>query len=200
MKQSVADVLAELSYKTGDFTLSSGSKSNEYLDVKSALLSARRGNWLAYAVRCGVLDVADSPIDVLAGVETGGLLLACLVGNVMLLPALAIRKDDRSHGATRYGIDGLDNLVHLGGGVGGGMNGALSVWLLEDVITTGQSVIAAIDKLRCVPNLRLDGVAALVDREQSGIEAIKAHAGLDRVFALATLTQIREAAAALKAA
>lgn len=87
-----------------------------------------------------------------AGVETGGSLLAVAVGAV-------------------YGDDVLD--VRKDGTVVGSFEPGEAVDLVEDVVTTGGSVLRAARALRAA-GLVVDTVVCLIDREQGGRENLAA--------------------------
>lgn len=183
---NVETLLRQYAYRRGSFVLSSGKAASEYLDVKAALLhpDARRiilagvRNWLS------TLPPAPNLFNVFAGVELGGALLAVAASEWFGIPCLVVRKGERAHG-TAAGIEGLGNLPE----------GPVNVWLAEDVVTTGQSTLEAIARLRAVPRLRLAGVLAVVDREEGGLARVHEAAGEGvPVVALTTLARVRGAA------
>jgi orotate phosphoribosyltransferase len=108
-------------------------------------------------------------VSAVAGVELGGCPLASAVALASFqrgtpLDAIYVRKDAKTHG-TRRQIEGGTRLP----------SGA-AVALLEDVVTTGGSTLAAATKLR-EAGFALAGVIALVDRMEGGRQAIES-AGL----------------------
>ena len=72
------------------------------------------------------------------------------------IPALIIRKEAKGHGTKAY-IEG-PNLPE-----------GAKVVVLEDVVTTGQSAMKAVDRLRAAGYV-VDEVISLVDRQQGGAE------------------------------
>lgn len=192
MTQSIEQWLRKVAYRTGEFTLRSGQKSSEYMDVKDAILHAD-SMLLAYAVGSKI----NRRCNIVAGVELGGALLAQLVAKVKLSPTLVVRKADKGYGANEtHGVIGMANLPAC---QYGDSRDLLDVWLVEDVITTGGAVIAALDRLMLCSRLRIAGVVAAVDREQGGIEAITSHLfkyytnEVIPVLAVTTLKAVREA-------
>jgi orotate phosphoribosyltransferase len=170
--------------KTGRrYTLTSGQVSDEYVDVKNTILHHTASGILAAQVNCAI---GLYSCDAVAGVELGGALLAQLIARIRMVPCLIVRKDERTHGTTVNGVDGLENLD-----TGSAMKPR--VWLLEDVITTGQSTIRALTRMCSVVNLFPMGVVAVVDRQQGGVNNISATFPGMPVRTLVTLAQLQEA-------
>ena len=164
-------LLKEKSYRRGDFTLSSGKKSEHYINCKPATLQSDALLFISWCI----LECLEEDT-----VAVGGLTLGAdpLVSGVAMASAIA---DDKPS------VDGL--IVRKepkGHGTGAWIEGPLppkgsKVTVLEDVITTGGSAIKAAEKLRDAGYI-VDRVVAIVDR-QEGKEAYDAleEAGLDVV-------------------
>lgn len=86
-------------------------------------------------------------LDVVAGVETAGIPHSAALGFSMRLPSVFIRKEPKDHG-TRKRVEGGD--------VAG-----KRVVLVEDLVTTGGSSIAAIEALRAEGALVTDCLAII---------------------------------------
>lgn len=174
------ELLREHALQRGDFLLASGRRSEWIIDCKQAVLTAK-GHALV-AVR--MFDaVASLPRDVaaVAGVALGGCPLASSVSllswqrslgffaahDAKPIDAVYVRKSPKDHGTARL-VEGHDHLPR-----------GTPVALLEDVVTTGGSVLRTVEVLR-EAGLEVAGVAALVDRVEGGREAIEA-AGFDLV-------------------
>jgi len=195
-------LLKHYSYKTGDFTLASGLKSTEYIDVKTALLHPCAGRALMVATcREALAGVHD--IDCFAGVAVGAVPLASGVSQVaweygQLLPALIVRMEAKAHGTARS-VDGEDALVR--GSAYSGVEFKTenkrtnACVLLEDVITTGGSTIQALQKLERSERVFPSAVIAVLDREQGGIDVIKAAYPHLIVRTLTRITRVRQAPA-----
>lgn len=184
---SIESLLKKYAYKTGEFVLASGQKSNEYLDVKNALHHPYAAPFIVRAV---TYDGHIQGQDCVAGVAVGGVPLATLVAADLnrrhskpCFP-LTVRLEAKAHG-TKGSIDGIDNVMHLAK--------PRRVVLLEDVITTGGSTRKALDVLRD-HELLVDHVICVVDREQGGIDALKKDYPEIRVTALTTMSAVRGAA------
>src|SRR5262245_22790689 len=158
-----------LSVKRGKVTLVSGKESDLYFDCKQTVLTAE-GHALVGEVLFALLcDRSRLPAcDAVAGVELGGCPLASAVSLVSYqrgwpLPALYVRKERKDHGTGKL----VEGEVRVG---------LQRVILLEDVVTTGGSSLRAVAALTAA-GAHVVGVAALVDREEGGADAIRA-AGL----------------------
>jgi len=151
MRDELLGLLKNYAYKKGEYTLSSGKKSEHYVNCKPVTLSGR-GLTLASLM---MLKEVDTPY-------VGGLTLGAdpLVSGVALVSALdnrlvnglIVRKEAKGHG-TQAWIEGL--LPPEG----------TKVTVLEDVITTGGSAIKAATRLRDV-GYEVNRVVTIVDRQE----------------------------------
>ena len=160
-KNKFIEVLLRLSVKRGSFKLSSGLHSDFYLDVRQTTLNSK-GAFLA-----GSLVLNNLKPEV---VGVGGLTLGAdpIVASTITLGHLnkeeingfLIRKTQKNYGAKNK-IEGLDNF-----------NKAAKVCIVEDVTTTGGSMIKAIEAAR---ESGLDPIQCitLVDRGEGAETAIR---------------------------
>ena len=152
-------------FLTGEFTLTSGKKSNYYIDGKRITLSPEG----AYLVGKAIFDeLAGSEVGAVGGVATGAYPMVTAVGLISHLedkpvPIFIVREVVKEHGTMRR-IEG-----HLKEGT--------KVAILEDVLTTAGSVFKAIETVTAA-NCRVVKVIALVDRDEGGSERLK-KAGYD---------------------
>jgi len=176
---SLLELLRARSFEQKEFTLTSGRKSDFFIDCKQSVLTAEGHAWVGALMLEGI-DALELPADkrpqAVAGVELGGCSLASAVSLTSHLrgaplPALYVRKDAKEHGSRRL-VEGDPKL--LPGAPK--KDGPLRAVILEDVITTGGSTLKAVDKLRQV-GAEVVGVVVLVDRLEGGRQAIEA-AGL----------------------
>ena len=139
--------------KFGDFTLTSGKKSKYYIDVKKA--SAQPA-----VLRKIVEGFSDFQVefDKVAGVELGAVPLIVAFSLQTEKPFVIIRKPGRDHG-TRKRIEG-------------DLNKGDRVLVLEDVVTSGGSVMEALDLLD-EEGVEIVAVLAVVDREEGGTEKVE---------------------------
>lgn len=152
-RQELLRLLAAKSFRLGDFKLSSGGRSDYYIDCRTTTLDARgallagqvfnseireRG-WGAEAV--GGLTMGADPIVVAIAVTSG------------ILHGFLVRKAEKQHG-TGQRIEGF------------GEKGARVV-IVDDVCTTGSSTVQAIQAAREF-GFEIVGVMCLVEREEAG--------------------------------
>ena len=173
-------LLATLSYREGSFRLASGKASDFYIDVKKTVYSAP-GALLVGRLICDRL--AAGSIDLVGGMAIGAIPLVDAALNEAARRGLAldgffVRKDVKDHG-TAARLDGRFDPTRR-------------IALVEDVVTTGESTLRAIDAVEAAGGRVLE-VIAVVDREEDdGLATIARR--VDRVFALATKTSVRHAA------
>ncbi|HKI82382.1 MAG TPA: orotate phosphoribosyltransferase [Pseudodesulfovibrio sp.] len=167
LKSRLARLLLKLSYKEGDFTLTSGKKSDYYFDCKQTALHAEGGYLIG---RLFVEMLKDYKVQGVGGMTLGADPLVTSVTVVSFLeerplPGFIIRKKSKGHGTNQY-LEGLANFSQ-----------GDKVVLLEDVCTTGGTLITAAERVRDA-GLDIVGVLAVLDREEGGRERLK-EAGLE---------------------
>jgi len=150
---SLARLLASRgAIRHGDFVLASGARSGVYVDIKSALTDP--GVLSAVA-----LEIAGrGGFDAVAGVAVGGVPLAVAVSLAAGRPYVIVRSGEKGHGT--------------GGRIIGEVK-ERSLLLVEDVTTTGGSVLAAVRLLR-EAGARVERVVTVVDREEGAAKALAA--------------------------
>jgi len=166
MSQSARDrlkeILVEESLLRGDFVLSSGQKSSFYLDVRRTSLHPEGADLCARLLLDELqdLDLAAVGGPVLGAAPLVGALAAESFRRGRPIPTFLVRKEPKGHGTAKL-IEG-----HFPAGK--------TVALIEDVVTTGSSVLRALAVARgegaTVPRL-----VCVVDREQGGAEAFAQH-------------------------
>ena len=164
----VSELLKEDAYKKGDFTLSSGKKSQHYINCKPVTLD---GN--------GSFFVANTMLDMVYE-DTGSLGVAGLtLGADPLVSTIVMLHGARTY-ATDCGACHPDAPVKYAGlivrkkpkghGTGAWIEGPVKpsgskITVLEDVITTGGSVLKAVDRLRDA-DYTVERVITIVDRKE----------------------------------
>lgn len=138
--------------KFGNFTLTSGKQSPYYVDVKMATSQPRVLREIAKGLKSRVGDAEG-----LAGVELGAVPILVALSLESGLPLSIIRKGERVHGTGKR-IEGAD------------VNGR-RVLLVEDVTTTGKSVLEGVRVLR-EAGAQVTRVETVVDREEGGKESL----------------------------
>jgi orotate phosphoribosyltransferase len=139
--------------KFGDFTLTSGQKSPYYVDVKLASTKP-------YALRAlaqGLALFADA--ELLAGMELGAVPLTAALALETGIPYVILRKQAKQHGTGKR--------------IEGTFEPGQRVLLVEDVATTGKTMVESIGLLR-EAGLVVRRAACVVDREQGAAPALEA--------------------------
>ena len=169
MKEELLELLKKYAYKKGDFTLSSGKKTDHYVNCKPVTLSSR-GLTLSSII---LLEAVEKDAVAVAGLTLGadplvsGVAVVCGLDNIKV-DALIVRKEAKGHGTQAY-IEG--KLPEKGA----------KITVLEDVITTGGSAIQAVQRLRDAGYV-VNRIAAIVDRQVNNeADAAMKEAGLELV-------------------
>jgi orotate phosphoribosyltransferase len=157
LRQQLLDLFCNLAYKEGDFVLSSGQRSSYYINGKPVTLHPQG----ALATGRILLSLLPMNTQAVAGLTLGADPIVTAVSVVSAyenrpLPALIIRKEAKGHGTQAY-IEGPT------------LPAGAKVVVLEDVVTTGQSAMKAVERLRDA-GYSVDEVISLVDRQQGGAE------------------------------
>lgn len=163
MKKELARLLWQKSYMEGDFTLSSGLKSDYYFDGRQSSLHPQ-GAWLIGNLFTEML--AGLPIAGVAGMTLGAdpLITATSLAareRGLSWPGIIVRKEAKKHGTGRQ-LEGLANFTP-----------GVAVALLEDVVSTAASVIKAGESIR-EAGFTVTDVCTVLDREMGGKEALEA--------------------------
>ncbi|MFC1538769.1 orotate phosphoribosyltransferase [Candidatus Latescibacterota bacterium] len=152
--EKLAQLVKDIALLTGEFTLSSGRKSNYYLDkyrieTQPDILSA---------VADGLVPKIPPETDILAGPELGAIPLVTAVGLKTGIPFLLVRKKAKDYG-TKNVVEGLYKKNQ-------------KVVLIEDVLTTGGQAVTAADSLKGL-GLNVLKIVCVIDREEGAREAIE---------------------------
>lgn len=157
LRQKLLDLFCQVAYREGDFVLSSGQQSTYYINGKQVTLHP----WGAAAIGRVLLPLIPPQTQAVAGLTLGADPIVTAVSVVGVyegrsIAALIVRKEAKGHGTQAY-IEGL------------ALPPGSPVVVLEDVVTTGQSALKAVARLRDA-GYQVNQVIALVDRLQGGAE------------------------------
>jgi orotate phosphoribosyltransferase len=157
------EIIKERSYRDGDFVLASGKKSKFYLDLKPTMFDPEGANLLAELIIDHVKDL-DVKIDLVGGLAMGAVPLVSAVTVLSLnrwkrLPGFVVRKEAKDHGTKRL-IESAEDLK--------GKN----VVILDDVTTTGESAMLAVEAARKA-GANVVRLLAVVDREEGAVDFYK---------------------------
>jgi orotate phosphoribosyltransferase len=167
-KSELLSLLRKKSVFHGEFTLSSGGKSNYYVDCRLTTLDPQ-GAWLTGQVMHQLIRKEESArgctIDAVGGLTLGADPVSLAIGMVSYsakdpvpLRVFVVRKSAKAHGQTRL-IEGNFKPGDL-------------VVVVDDVVTRGESALAAISAVEKEGG-KVVFVAALVDRQEGGIQNIE---------------------------
>ena len=177
-RQELLRLLAQKSFRLGDFKLSSGAHSDYYIDCRTTTLDSRgaqltgrvfweeirKQGWKPQAI--GGLTLGADPIVVAAAVTSGA------------LNGFLVRKAEKQHG-TGQRIEGFRE------------KGARVV-IVDDVCTTGDSTVQAIEAARDF-GFAVVGVMCLVEREEAkGRPAVEKAASPAPFISIFTARDIRQ--------
>ncbi|MEM0073550.1 MAG: orotate phosphoribosyltransferase [Thermoplasmatales archaeon] len=136
----------------GKFTLSSGRQSDYYVDVKSALLKPK---FLREISKMASEYISG---DKVAAVELGAVPLGVAVSLETGKDLIIVRKDRKDYGLEKW----MEGKVEMGE----------TVTFVEDVTTTGNTILKAVKKLADL-HVRTDRVVVVVDRKEGAKEALE---------------------------
>jgi orotate phosphoribosyltransferase len=153
--------LREHALVIGEVTLTSGRTAGYYVDAKRAILLpgtfAALGALVADAARsCGASAVGGVPVSAIP--------VACAaLAAGFPAKAFIVRKERKAHGLQRW-IEGPE------------LTPGERCVIVEDVVTTGDSTIEALERVRS-EGLTVVGVVSVLDRLAGGAQAIRAALG-----------------------
>jgi orotate phosphoribosyltransferase len=153
----LAEIIRKRSFGRGEVTLASGRKSNFYFNLKPTMLDPEGATLLAELT---YEALKDDGFDYIGGLEMGAVPLAGAVAQLSWIKghpiaAFFVRKKPKEHGA-RLAVEGLAKDETLQG---------KRVAIIEDVTTTGESALKAVDAARGA-GAEVALVLTMVDREE----------------------------------
>lgn len=156
MEEELKKLLRETgAVKTGEFVLSSGKKSNFYIDCRKVTLHPKGAKLIGKII---LEKIKGLKVDAIGGLTLGADPITGAVVTLGDLPGFIVRKKEKEHG-TRQKIEGL-------------IEPGWNVVIVEDVSTTGASALQAIEAVEAV-GAKVVKVISVVDREEGAAEALK---------------------------
>jgi orotate phosphoribosyltransferase len=171
-RQALARRIFEASNIKGQFRLRSGAISDEYFDKYLFESNPDLLREIAEAMSA----LVPPGVDVLAGLEMGGIPLVTVLSQVTGIPAVFVRKAPKAYGTCKL--------------VEGGEVAGREVVVVEDVATTGGQIIESAKALGEL-GAHIAGVFTVIDREAGGAAKLAA-AGLV-LHSLFTMTELKDA-------
>ena len=136
----------------GDFTLSSGKKSNYYINMKKAITEPEILSTISKLITD---QIKNDDIDKVAGPALGAVPIATAVSQESNLPLLMIRKEKKGYGTSKL--------------IEGELLEGDDVIVVEDVSTTGGSLLKAIKAIQ-ENGGNVKRAFVVVDRQEGAIE------------------------------
>lgn len=134
----------------GKFKLSSGKESDYYIDMRRALSIP-----VIYREVIEAMSQLVSNIDLVAGIESGGVPWAAMLAYQLGIGMIYVRKQPKEHGTSRF-VEGI-------------YTSNQRVLIIDDVMTTGSSIIRGIELIEAA-GLRAVQAMVIVDRSGGGID------------------------------
>jgi orotate phosphoribosyltransferase len=161
-RQRLQDLFRSRALQFGDFTLASGKKSSYYVNSKKVLFHSE-----AISLLGDLLYEATKDLDfqAMGGLEVGAIPMAAAAlsafhRNVRTLEGFIVRKQAKEHGSKEL--------------IEGQVNAGDTVVVIDDVLTTGGSVIQAIQAVEA-RGAKVVRVVCICDRMQGAGEALAAY-------------------------
>ena len=186
-RTALLTLLSRISFKLGEFKLSSGGTSDYYIDCRTTTLHAEGGRLTGLAIldllhehklkpaAVGGLTMGADPI--VSNVATASAWYAQEHHGSPLIHGFLVRKAEKAHGTGRR-IEGF-------------FEQGAPVVIVDDVCTTGASTIAAIEAARD-SGMNVIAVVCLVEREEAkGREAVESVAQGTPFLRLFTANNVR---------
>ena len=168
-RRDLARAVFQRAHLTGEFRLRSGAIATEYFD-KYRFESDPR---LLRAIAEALAVLIPSEVEVLAGLELGGVPIATVLSQLTSLPAVFVRKEPKTYGTCRLAEGGEVERRRL--------------LIVEDVATTGGQMIESAQRLRAAGAI-VEHAIVVIDREQGARAKLAANQiELRALFSLAEL-------------
>jgi len=160
-REELLRMIVDVSFEQREVTLSSGKKSDFYLDLRTTLMRPR-GQQLAGLLMLAKL-MRGPWVDAVGGMAVGAVPLVSAILSAAAhqdpgTPLLGyfVRKEAKGHG--------------LGRQIEGAFEPGMTVALVEDTTTTGGSTLDALDLVEAAGG-KVTRVLCIVDRDEGAIEA-----------------------------
>ncbi|MBI5859693.1 MAG: orotate phosphoribosyltransferase [Nitrosarchaeum sp.] len=145
--------------KFGDFTLASGKKSSYYVDLRLVPSYPHQFRTMIKYLQNNIAEsIGLNSFDSLVSVPTGGLIIASALAIEIVKPLIYVRSKPKEYGTSKS----VEGQIHEG----------MKVVMIDDVATTGGSVVNAIKSLKDA-NITIEDVYVIVNRMEGAGDALK---------------------------
>lgn len=152
-KERLIDHLFKIeAVRRGDFTLTSGKKSDIYIDARKAALTPYGIELIVHEMAYALMDHLFDSIGCMEGAGSN-VILGGLLMHGPEVPGFIVRKESKQHG--------LQNIIE--GSIG------KNPILIDDVATSGKSLVHAIKSMPVRPQFAL----VVLDRQEGAAEALQ---------------------------
>ena len=159
MKEFVIFLHQKEIIKFGDFTLASGKSSSYYVDLRLVPSYPHEFRMMVKHLENQITeDIGLDNFESIVSVPTGGLVIASALAIETVKPLIYVRSKPKNYGTSKS----VEGKIHDG----------MKVVMIDDVATTGSSVLNATKSLTEV-NVPVKDAYVIVDRMEGATEALK---------------------------
>ena len=145
--------------KFGDFTLASGKSSSYYVDLRLVPSYPHEFRMMVkYLENQITKDIGLENFESIVSVPTGGLVIASALAFEVIKPLVYVRSKPKDYGTSKS----VEGEIHNG----------MKVVMIDDVATTGGSIVNAIKSLTEV-NVKVKDAYVIVDRMEGANESLE---------------------------
>ncbi len=145
--------------KFGDFTLASGKKSSYYVDLRLVPSYPHQFRTMIKYLQNNIAEsVGLNSFDSLVSVPTGGLVIASALAIETVKPLIYVRSKPKDYGTSKS----VEGQIHEG----------MKVVMIDDVATTGGSMVNAIKSLK-EASITIEDAYVIVNRMEGADKALK---------------------------
>jgi len=145
--------------KFGDFTLSSGKKSSYYVDLRMVASFPHQFRKMIKHLQNQIIEkVGLENFDYIVSIPTGGLVIASSLAFETVKPLIYVRNKPKEYGTSKS----IEGFIERG----------KKVLMIDDVATTGGSIINAIDSLK-EAGIILSDAFVIINRMEGAAESLE---------------------------